>query len=248
MSKTILIVAGLAIIAVIGYFATRSKAPSQQTKIGQETNIAAPTYSTPKKTPHFETSAPTHGTLLAAPPINIVIDFNFDLHAKSSISVTKDGKEFALGTTTIDDNKLTLRRAFDTSAPDGVYTVNYTACWPDGSCHDGNHQFAIDRSTSSSFIDMTGRKEVTIKMSQIKFKPMEIRISKGTKVTWVNDDSVEHFVNTETHPAHTYFSDQNSRGLKKGESFSTTFDKVGFYPYHCSAHVPQNMRAAIVVI
>lgn len=76
---------------------------------------------------------------------------------------------------------------------------------------------------------------------------MEIKIGNGTKVTWVNDDVVEHFVNTETHPAHTYFSNQNSRGLAKGRSYSNTFDQVGIYPYHCSAHATQ-MQGTILVI
>jgi plastocyanin/methionine-rich copper-binding protein CopC len=194
------------------------------------------TFSTPKKSAHYESNTPEHGSVLAAPPINIVLDFNFDLAKPSSITISKDGAEFGVGETTIDSNKLSMRRDSNLEAPDGLYKVTYDACWPDGSCHDGYFEFAIDRSLATTYIDMTGRQEVTINMSEVMFKPQDIKISAGTKVTWINDESVEHYINTETHPAHTYFPLQNSRALKKGETFSTTFSSPGIYPYHCSAH------------
>lgn len=83
---------------------------------------------------------------------------------------------------------------------------------------------------------MINQKEVQIKMSEIKFNPQNLKISKGTRVTWVNDDGVEHYVNTDSHPAHTYYLPQNSKSLAKGESFSVSFEESGIYPYHCSAH------------
>jgi plastocyanin len=139
-----------------------------------------------------------------------------------------------------------MRRQIDPNAPDQTYTVMYNACWPDGSCHDGSFQFAIDRTKAQSFEDQTGKKEVTIKMSQIKFMPMDLKVSKGTKITWVNDESIEHYVNTDSHPAHTYYLDQNSKALKKGEKYSLTFEGPGIYPYHCSAHAA-NMTGNILV-
>ena len=190
----------------------------------------------PKKSAHFESNTPAHGMVLAAVPINVVIDFNFDLAKPSSIKIEMDGKDLGVGETVIDSNKLSMRRDIDPNAPDGVYTVVYNACWPDGSCHDGNFQFAIDRSLGAGFADMTNKKETEIKLSQIMFDPQNIKISKGTKVTWINDDGVGHFVNTDSHPAHTYYKDQNSKALKKGESYSIVFEMSGIYPYHCSAH------------
>lgn len=174
------------------------------------------TFNNPKKSAHYETNTPAHGAVLAAPPINIVIDFNFDLAAPSAISVMGGGKEYAVGDVVIDRNKLAMRRSFDPTAPDGVYKVSYKACWPDQSCHDGHFEFAIDRSGAASYQDLTGKKEVTVRMSQIAFQPKDIKISRGTKITWVNDDEVEHYVNTDSHPAHTYYVPQNSSELKKG--------------------------------
>lgn len=214
------------------------------------TNTAAPAttfqFGTPKKSAHYESNTPGHGTILTAPPTNVVIDFNFDLAPPSSISITKDRKEYGSGTFTIDSNKLAMRRSMDKNASDGLYTVNYNACWPDGSCHDGNFQFAIDRARAASFRDLRNTAEVGVRMKDIAFKEQNIRISTGTKVTWVNDDEVSHYVNTDSHPAHTYFPEQNSQELKRGGQFSTTFTTVGIYPYHCSAHAG-TMTGAVIV-
>lgn len=204
-------------------------------------------FNNPKKSAHYETNTPAHGSILAAPPVNIVIDFNFDLAPPSAIAIMKDGTEYGQGETVIDSNKLTMRRNFASDAPDGKYAVTYKACWPDKSCHDGSFEFAIDRSKSSSYENMQGKAEVTIHMSEIMFAPKNIMISKGTKVTWINDEDVEHYVNTDSHPAHTYYPPQNSRSMAKGASYSVTFDQSGAYPYHCSAHA-HNMTGNIVVV
>jgi plastocyanin len=87
---------------------------------------------------------------------------------------------------------------------------------------------------------------VTIKISETMFKPKNVKVSSGTKVTWINDEDVEHYVNTYSHPAHTYYPGQNSKALKRGESYSVVFSKSGAYPYHCSAHA-DSMVANILV-
>jgi plastocyanin len=201
-------------------------------------------FDNPKKSAHYESNTPAHGSILAAAPINIVLDFNFDLGAPSAISIKKDGVEYGVGETIIDNNKLAMRRNFNSQAPDGLYKVVYNACWPDRSCHDGHFEFAIDR-TSSNFMDLRNQKEITIEMSNIKFSPQNIRISPNTQITWINNDNVDHYVNTDSHPAHTYYLEQNSKALKKGESHTVTFTKTGIYPYHCSAHT--EMTGSIIV-
>ncbi len=200
-----------------------------------------------KKTPHFESSTPANGMVLAAPPPGVTIDFNFNLSDKSLIEITKDDTDYGSGQkTSIDENKLAMRRSMKQDAPDGSYLVKYTACWPDGSCHDGRFSFQLDRAKVNSFKDMRGQKEVTVKMSQLMFEPMELRISRGTKIIWVNDDEATHYVNTDSHPAHTHIPNLNSKALNKGDGYSFTFEETGAYPYHCSAHA-STMTGAIVV-
>jgi plastocyanin/methionine-rich copper-binding protein CopC len=245
---TLLIIALVAIGAfyLLSNREQETEQPVQDTTTQTDNTDSRYAFSTPQKSAHYESNTPEHGALLAAAPINVVIDFNFDLAAPSSISITKDGKEYGTGELSIDQNKLSMRRSVDPAAPDGLYEVSYKACWPDKSCHDGHFEFVIDRSLASSYEDLTGKKEVTIKMSEIMFKPENIKVDAGTKITWINDEAVEHYINTDSHPAHTYFPSQNSRSLKLGESYSVTFTDVGIYPYHCSAHA-ENMKGNILV-
>lgn len=236
--KTLLVlVVTVVVIGGVYYLIQKSPSPGEQTPTSSVSNSETSfKFDNPKKSAHYESSTPAHGSILAGVPINIVIDFNFDLATPSSISISKDGKEYGVGNTTIDSNKLTMRRNLDPDALDGAYKVSYNACWPDGSCHDGYFQFTIDRSISSTYEDLTSQKEITIRMSDLSFKPRDIKISAGTKIVWINDEDIEHYINTDSHPAHTYYLGQNSHSLKNGESYSATFSAIGIYPYHCSAH------------
>lgn len=203
-------------------------------------------FSNPKKSAHYESNTPKHGSILAAAPINVVVDFNFDLANGSDIKITKDGTDYEIGETVIDTNNLAMRRKIDPSSSDGTYTVAYIACWADGSCHDGQFQFKIDRSKKSEFTDMTGQKEVTVNLQNYAFSPAKIKVSKGTRVAWVNQDNDVHTVNTDSHPAHTYFLNQNSRDLSKGNTYSVTFTEAGIYLYHCTPHA-DTMAGQILV-
>ena len=72
-----------------------------------------------------------------------------------------------------------------------------------------------------------------------------IVVDRGTTVTWINQDGVEHFVNSDPHPSHNAVLDLNSKPLNEGDSYSFTFESAGEYGYHCSAHT--NMTGKIVV-
>jgi len=266
MNKTLplIIVGGIAVLVIVGFVALRAKPqagtpapdavvtpslpiPERLTGVSS-TPLAGPRveFGAPKKSAHFESSTPAHGAKLAAPPVNVVIDFNFDLVSKSSISVTSGGKEYGTGATVIDANRSAMRRTVDQASPDGLYAVTYQACWPDGSCHDGQFQFAIDRTGASAVLDLRGQNAVSVDLKDIAFAPAIIRISKGTDVTWTNTDAVEHYVNTDAHPAHTYFPAQNSKALKTGDTYRLAFDAPGAYPYHCSAHADSMLGTILV--
>ena len=250
MNKTFIATAVITVLligAVYFVFFKTNKSRSAPSVSPQETtSTQSPSFGNEKKSAHYESNTPEHGATLAGVPPNVVLNFNFDLAAPSEIKIEKEGKDYGIGKALIDENKLTMRRQMDPASPDGVYTVNYNACWPDKSCHDGSFQFAIDRTKSESFEDFTGEKDVTVTLSEIRFKPQNIKIEKGTKVTWINEDNIDHYINTDSHPAHTYFPQQNSRSLGNGDIHSVTFNTAGIYPYHCSAH-PQDMAGAILV-
>lgn len=243
---TLVIIGVLGIAGVFIFLNSTNKSPTTVMPSKEVVQTQDLKFESPRKSAHYETNTPSHSSILPAPPINVVIDFNFDLSKPSSIKIEKDGRDFGMGETVIDQNKLSMRRDFDPEAPDGLYTVLYNACWPDKTCHEGSFQFAISREKHISYSDLTGQKEVTVNLKNIAFVPKDIKVAQGTKIIWVNDDSVEHYINSDSHPAHSYFSEQNSQALKQGESFSLTFGRKGIYPYHCSAHA-DSMSGNILV-
>lgn len=247
--KKILVGVFLVIVtaSLILFFRAQSSPKSQEKRQEKKEEVESETkFSTPKKSAHYESNTPEHAAILAAVPLNVVVNFNFDLAKPSSISIKKDDRDYSVGETIIDENSLSMRRDMDPQAPDGIYTVEYKACWADGSCHDGSFEFAIDQKKLGEYEDMRGNKEVTVSLKNISFNPKNLLITKGARIVWTNNDDVEHTVNTDAHPAHTYYLSQNSRTLKKGDTYSVTFDKAGIYPYHCTPHAG-SMTGSIVV-
>ena len=70
------------------------------------------------------------------------------------------------------------------------------------------------------------------------YNPIPVEVKVGETVTWINDDSVIH---TATSTDGTF----DSGIMRKGESFSYTFDTAGEYPYYCTLH--PNMVGTVVV-
>lgn len=250
MNKASVAVVVISVLGIGGFILLRNQVttspvlPQPQIQI-QQPPASTDQFSNPKKSAHYENNTPEHGAILAGVPINVVIDFNFDLAKGSEIKIEM-ARDYGVGEAIIDQNKLAMRRKMDPNSPDGLYTISYKACWADGSCHDGSFQFKINRSLSGDFIDLTGKKEVTINLQNFAFSPVKIKVSKGTKVTWINQDDVVHTVNTDSHPAHTYYLNQNSRDLSKGATYSVTFADAGIYLYHCTPHA-DTMHGQILV-
>lgn len=240
MNKVIVAILVVLVLGAGSYFLlfknqSGTATPPSQTPTPKQPLLSSQ-FSTPIKAAHYESNTPEHGAVLAGVPINVVVDFNFDLVAGSEIKIESSGKDYGVGETIIDKNKLVMRKQVNPDAPSGLYTVSYKACWADGSCHDGRFQFTVDRLAQGDFVDMTGQQEVTINLQNIAFNPAKVKVTKGTKVIWKNLDNVVHTVNTDAHPAHTYYLSQNSRDLANGDSYTVTFAEEGIYLYHCTPH------------
>lgn len=82
--------------------------------------------------------------------------------------------------------------------------------------------------------------EVNVDLANYSFSPDIIKVKKGVKVTWTNQDNAPHTVTSDTGTS------IKSQVLKKGDSFSRVFDATGVYRYHCTPH-PQMLGAIIVV-
>jgi len=67
------------------------------------------------------------------------------------------------------------------------------------------------------------------------YLPLNLEISSGTTVSWVNDDSVPH--NIQSLDASGNVIDWfNSPPLNTGDKFEFTFEESGVYNYYCSFH------------
>jgi plastocyanin len=123
--------------------------------------------------------------------------------------------------------------------------------------------FTVDVGTADSATPSSSpadSADVTIQMtSELTFAPAEIVIEVGQKVTWVNDDAIQH--TTTGDPASNPVADAypeyaqlpagaapwNSGFLQNGESFSQTFTVPGTYHYLCMPHVLSGMQGTIIV-
>lgn len=80
---------------------------------------------------------------------------------------------------------------------------------------------------------------VSISIKDFAFNPNTLNIKTGTKVTWTNNDSVPHTINSDSG------SLLKSGTIAQGQSWSFTFSKTGTADYHCSIH--PMMKGQIVV-
>jgi plastocyanin len=84
-------------------------------------------------------------------------------------------------------------------------------------------------------------RSVSVDMGDLFFKPPQISVAPGGKVTWTNKGQAPHDAKFDDVELQT-------QTLKNGQSASLTMpDKPGSYSYLCSIH-PAKMRAVIVVV
>ena len=80
---------------------------------------------------------------------------------------------------------------------------------------------------------------VAIKMQNIAFDPKAVTVKVGQKVTWTNDDSVDHNVTSQSGES------IKSDNFGKGGTFSFTPTKAGTIKYVCTIH--PGMTATLTV-
>ena len=65
--------------------------------------------------------------------------------------------------------------------------------------------------------------------------PLNLEVAVGTTVTWINDDSVPHTIQSQDEQG-AIIGLFNSAPLVTGESFEYVFNESGVYNYYCSLH------------
>jgi plastocyanin len=77
-----------------------------------------------------------------------------------------------------------------------------------------------------------------VKIDNFSFEPREIKVSAGTKVTWVNADDVPHTVVSNDDKF-------KSKALDTDDRFSFTFTQPGTYEYYCSVHPKMTAKVTV---
>lgn len=83
----------------------------------------------------------------------------------------------------------------------------------------------------------------TVDMFNFEFTPKKVTIKKGTTVTWNQKDDTRHDVAPTMDYGDAFVP---SKLMKKGESYSFTFNTAGTYTYICSPH--PYMKGTIEVV
>lgn len=73
----------------------------------------------------------------------------------------------------------------------------------------------------------TTQAENLVVIKDFAFSPADMKIKKGTTVTWKNEDSAIHDVKSDSF---------ESKDLATGDTFQFTFDNAGTFSYICSIH------------
>lgn len=85
-----------------------------------------------------------------------------------------------------------------------------------------------------------------VTISSSGFTPQNITIKAGESVTWVNDDSDSHQVNSAVHPTHQLYPPLNTVGLlTAGDKKSLSFPDAGTYKYH--DHLNPSLTGSVTV-
>ena len=92
-------------------------------------------------------------------------------------------------------------------------------------------------SASSGGATVTSGPTVTIK--DFKFTPATLNVKVGTKVTFIQEDSIPH--NATAQGTNAF----KTPTMTKGQKFTVTFSKAGTYNYICDIH--QYMKGTVVV-
>lgn len=89
----------------------------------------------------------------------------------------------------------------------------------------------------------TSSGSASVKVGDNYFKPTELEVTAGTKVTWKNEGKILHNVIAVKGKFGT-------KALTKGNAYSYKFKKPGTYAYYCSFHgsASSGQRGSITVV
>ena len=104
-----------------------------------------------------------------------------------------------------------------------------------------------EASPSTSEATETAQMEKNVvTISSSGFMPQNITIKAGDTISWMNEDSESHQVQSAVHPTHQLYPPLNTVGLlKSGEKKSLSFPDAGTYKYH--DHLNPSLTGSVTV-
>jgi len=121
-----------------------------------------------------------------------------------------------------------------------ILVASYGCYTPSGTISTSTSETQVQQSSESAAATTTEAQASetgsNVTMENFAFNPSELKVKVGDTVTWTNMDSATHDVKSDLF---------QSDSLKKGDSFSFTFDTAGTYEYICSFH--PSMKGTIIV-
>lgn len=134
-------------------------------------------------------------------------------------------------------------------------TASSNSSGHDATNGDGHHNSDTEKN-DSPVLDLTNQSEVSMDIKDFKYEKPNIKIKKGTKVTWTNRDTIQHNVMREHEGADQAHNAPKPEEVKpdelagplltRGESYSFIFNEVSSNPYHCSPH--PYMKGSVTVV
>ncbi len=104
-------------------------------------------------------------------------------------------------------------------------------------------QTSIGTTGTLTVTQTPGTMAVTIQ--NFAFNPASVTLSRGSTVTWTNQDSTAHQIINDATAAAGQGQLFESNPLSQGQSYSFTFQQAGTFPYHCNIH--PSMKGTIIV-
>jgi plastocyanin len=97
--------------------------------------------------------------------------------------------------------------------------------------------------TAATAVSFATSPAPSVSIRLFQFRPAQIEITAGTKVTWTNEDDIVHTVTSGTPDIQVGSFSRRLDG--KGAAASVEFSRPGIHPYFCERH--RAMRGEIRV-
>lgn len=94
-------------------------------------------------------------------------------------------------------------------------------------------------------VEESSKSKSVVQITSSGFTPQNITVKAGESVTWVNEDTESHQVNSAVHPTHQVYPRLNLGVIKPAETKELSFPDAGSYKYH--DHLNPSLTGSVTV-